>query len=296
MSVISKNILGTTTAALIVFVVAILSQVQQHSVDGSIVITAKEEQCLELTGKIFADAEVDLLNARNGFTTSMAMEMTSKEKMYATYPEDQLKSYDSYCSKYGGKLHVIKVDFFDCILRGSKQDIELTLKNFANCMADVQDCEDFGQEHLLQEAWAEMGLDCTLEEEETKKNPPKVEPSDSVDDDLAKKEKEATARGADDVDREEKKAEYVPKEEQSKNGSKKKKKNGGFLKFILFLSVCGAGYFVFDRRRRGLPVELPFGLSGGPSRFARRPQTGFVSDYNLLSVEENTLQLSSNLA
>jgi len=120
MSVISKNILGTKTAALIVFVVAFLSQVQQHSVDGSIVITAKEEQCLELTGKMYLDAEVDLLNARNGFSTSMTMEMTSNEKMYAKYPEDQLKSYDSNCSKYGGKLHVIKVDFFDCILRGSK--------------------------------------------------------------------------------------------------------------------------------------------------------------------------------
>lgn len=300
MSVISKNILGTTTAALIVFVVAILSQLQQHSVDGSIIITPKEQQCLELTGKMFEDAEVDLLNARNGFTTSMAMEMTSEEKMYAMYPENQLKSYDSYCSKYGGKLHIIKVDFFDCLLRGSKQDVELTLKNFANCMAAVEECEDFGQEHLLQEAWAEMGLNCILEEEETKKDPPKVKPSNFVDDDLAKKEKEATARGADDVDREEKKAEYVPMEEQGKNGSKKKKKNG-FLKFVLFLSICGAGYFVFDRRRRGLPVELPFGLSsqmlsGEPSRFARRPQTGFVSDYNLLSAEENTLQLSSNLA
>ena len=72
--------------------------------------------------------------------------------------------------------------------------------------------------------------------------------------------------------------------------------------FVLFLTVCGMGYFVFDRHRRGLPIELPAALSsrlpfgGAPtSRFARRPHTGFVSDYNLISPEDNSLQLSSNL-
>jgi len=303
MSVISKknNILGTTTAALLVFFVTILSQVEHHSVYGSIVISYKEEQCLEKTGKLFEDADRDLLEARASFTAAMDMDMTSKQKMYAKYPEDELQNYLTYCQKYGGKLHVIKLDFFDCILQGSKDDIELTLKNFANCMADVDDCEGFGQEHLLQEAWAELGLACSLEDEETKKDPPKGEVY--PDEDSAKKEKEAAAKGADDVDREEKKSEYVPKEDQDKKGNKKKKK-GRFMKFVIFMSVCSAGYFVFDRRRRGLPIELPFGLSsrlpfGGASAsgYAMRPQSGFASDYNLLSAhEDNSLQLSSNLA
>jgi len=300
MSVISKkNILGTTSTALLLFLVAIFSQVLYHPVVGLIIITEQEEKCLEKTGKLFDAADEDLLSARQEFTAAMEMDMTSKDKMYAKYPEDQVKNYDTYCSKNGGKLHVIKMDFFDCLLLGSKEDIELTLKNFANCMADVEECKGFGQEHLLQEAWKELGLNCVLEEEETKKNPPKGKSND-VDDDIAKKEEKAAAEGADDYNKEEKKSEYVPKEDLGKNGKKKKKK-GGFMKFVLFLGVCGAGYFVFDRKRRGLPVELPSALSsrlnfGGPSRFARRPQNAFVSDYNLLSAEDNTLQLSSNLA
>jgi hypothetical protein len=304
MSVISrqnKHILGTKTAALLVFLVTILFQAQLHSVCGSIVITMKEEQCLEQTGRLFVGANDDLIIARQEFTAAMEMEMTSDEKMYAKYPEDKLKNYEVYCSKYGGKMHIIKIDFFDCILRGSPTDIELTLKNFANCMAKIEECEGFGQEHLLQEAWGELGLDCILEEEETKKDPPKSN-DNNVDDDIAKKEKEAAAGGADDVDREEKNTEYVPKEDQDRTG-KKKKKEGGLLNFVLFASLCGMGYFVFDRKRRGLPIELPewmssrlpFGGASG-SRFARRPQTGFVSDYNLLSAEDNSLQLSSNLA
>lgn len=303
MSVISKknNCLGGTTTALLLFLVTILSLAQRHSVNGDIIITLKEEQCLAQTGKLFESAGENLLTARQDFTSAMDMEMTSKQKMYAKYPEDKLKTYESYCDQAGGKIHIIKLDFFDCILRGSNEDIELTLKNFANCMADVEECEGFGQEHLLQEAWAELGLNCILEEEETKKDPPKDKNKD-VDDDTTKKEKEAAAEGADDVEKEEKKSEYVPKEEQGKDGKRKKK--GGFMKFVLFLSVCGVGYFVFDRHRRGLPIELPaalssrlpFGGGSSTSRFARRPNPGFVSDYNLISGEDNSLQLSSNLA
>lgn len=313
MPVILKNIiLRTTTAALVVFLVTISAQVQKNPVYGDIVIqiTPKEEKCLEKTGKLFEVADDSLFEARDEFTMAMEMDMTSSQKMYAKYPEDKLKTYDSFCTKNGGILHVIKLDFFDCILRGSSEDIELTLKNFANCMADVEECEGFGQEHLLQEAWAELGLNCILEEEETKKDPPKIVDDDAFSNDDAyedddwdaekkekmKKEKEAAAGGADALDKEEKNSEYVPKEQQGK-----KEKKGGFMTFVLLASVCGVGFFVFDRHRRGLPMELPPALSSrlpfsGPSRFARRPQPGFVSDYNLLSGNENTLQLSSNLA
>lgn len=312
MSVISNknknnNILGTPTAALLVFLVAFVSQL--HAVYGNILISKKEEQCLDMTAKLFGIAGEDLLNARNEFATSMDMNMTSRQKMYAKYPEEQVKNYGAFCTKYGGKLHTIKLDFFDCTLGDSTTDIELTLKNFATCMEKTEECEGFGQEHLLQEAWKELGLTCVLEEEETKKDPPKNDDNNNKydnNDDLAKREKEAAAGGADEVDKEEKESEYVPKEQMDKNGNNKnnkKKKSGfgGFMKFVLFVSVCGAGYFVFDRRRRGLPIELPWGLQlpfGGAttSRFQARPQTGFVSNYNLLSGEENELHLSSNLA
>jgi len=301
MPVISKkSSRGTISTALLLFLVAFLSRVQQHPVFGTIVITEKEEKCLEKTGKLFEAADEDLFTARHEFTDAMEMDMTSEQKMYAKYPEDKVKNYDTQCSKNGGKLHLIKMDFFDCLLLGTKDDIELTLKNFANCMADVEECEGFGQEHLLQEAWKELGLNCLLEDGEKKTDPPKGKDK-NVDDDIAKKEEKAAAKGADEVDKEEKKSEYIPKEEQEKNGNKKKKK-GGFMKFVLFLSVCGAGFFVFDRHRRGLPIELPYALSSrlpfsGPSRFARQPKSGFVSDYNLLSAaDDNSLQLSQNFA
>merc|ERR1711897_25229 len=142
----------------------------------------------------------DLLTARQEFSSSMDMQMTSKQKMVASYPADKVKNYDSYCSKNGGKLHLIKIDFFDCLLLGTTDDIELTLKNFANCMADVEECEGFGQEHLLQEAWRELGLNCILEEEETKKDPPNGDDSNNDNSDIAKKEEKAAAEGADDVD------------------------------------------------------------------------------------------------
>lgn len=298
MSVIStkKHFLGPATSALLLFFVAIVSQLQSHAVDGAITITDKESLCIKKTASMFDEAGQDLDDMRYDFSSRLKMRITSKEKMEASYPEDLVKGYDGLCGKYGGKLHTIKIDFFDCFLTGSTEDVELTLKNFANCMADDEVCEGFNQEHMIQEAWKELGLTCLLEEEETKKDPPKKE---KIDGDTVKKEKEAAAKGADEVDKEEKKAEYVPKEEQGKNGKRKKK--GGFTKFVLFCSVCAVGYFVYDRHRRGLPIELPFGSRlpfGGvtTSRFQGRPQTGFVSDYNLLSAEENELQLSSNFA
>lgn len=306
----SDNIFGTTATTLLLLILTVVSHLQ--SVGGAIIITYKEEQCLEKTGKLFNGAEQDLLIARHDFSSAMEMEMTSKQKMSAKYPEEKLKKYDTACTKYGGKLHSIKIDFFDCTLRGSNEDIELTLKNFANCMADVDECVGFGQEHLLQEAWEELGLHCSLEDEETKKDPPKNN-DDGIDDDLAKREKEAAAGGTEEVEKEEKKAEYVPKEKAGKK--QYKKRGGGFMKFILFASVCGAIYFVYDRRRQGLPIQLPTwvsslpfvgGISMSASRFQRRDPVqvgGLASNYNLLSGEDETinynvnneLQLSSNM-
>jgi len=320
-----KHIIGTiatatasTNTLMLFLITVVLSLSQFHTVQGSIIISFKEEKCLEKTGEIFEGADKDLLDARHDFSSSMEMDMTSRQKMYAKYPEEKMKRYDTACTKNGGMLHTIKLDFFDCTLRGSNDDIELTLKNFANCMANVDECKDFGQEHLLQEAWEELGLHCDLEDGETKKDPSASDNNDdkkkdTTNDDIAKKEKEAAAKGADDVDKEEKKSEYIPKEEAGKKSSSPKKKRfGGFVKFILFVSVCGVGYFVFDRRRRGLPIQLPPWAGGASlpfggvttSRFQEREpaQNGFVSNYNLLSGEEevnynvnNELQLSSNL-
>lgn len=302
MSVISKknSVLGTPAAALLVFFVTLLSLAQRHSVHGAIVITVNEAKCLEETGKLFQSAPKELMTAKNEFQVAMEMEMTSAQKMYAKYPQDRLKTYETYCAKNGGQMHIIAIDFFDCILVGSDGvDVELTLKNFANCMAYVPECKGFNQEHILQEAWQELGLNCILEEEETKKDPPKDK--DKIDDDIAKKEKEAASEGADDVEKKEENSEYIPKEEQGSDGKRKNK--FGFVKMVLFLSVCGVGYFVFDRHRRGNPIELPYALSSrlpfgngsSTSRFARRPQTGFVSDYNLIGGEENTLHFSTEL-
>merc|ERR1712113_1099766 len=143
------------------------------------------------------------------------------------------KTYETYCAKSGGQMHIIAIDFFDCILVGSDGvDVELTLKNFANCMAYVPECQGFNQEHILQEAWSELGLNCVLEEEETK-DPPKEK--EKIDDDIAKKEKEAASEGADDVEKKEENSEYIPKEEKGSDGKRKKKKFG-FMKMVLFLS------------------------------------------------------------
>ena len=301
MSVISKknSFLGTPAATLLVVFVTLLSLLQHQSVQASIIITVDEAKCLEATGELFMNAGKDLKDAKDEFQVALEMDMTSAQKMYAKYPADLLHTYESYCTKYGGNMHIIAIDFFDCLLVTGGMDVELTLKNFANCMAPIPECNGFNQEHILEEAWAELGLNCVLEEEETKKDPPKGK--DTIDDDIAKKEKEAAAEGADDAKKAEDNAEYVPKEEMDANGKRKKK--GGFFKFVLFLSLGGVGYFVFDRYRKGYPIELPYAISsrfpfGGsaPSRFARRPQTGFVSDYNLIGGEENTLQFSTELA
>jgi len=306
MSVISKkNTLVGKTTALLVFLVTLLSLAQQHSVKAAIVITETEKVCLEQTGKLFQAGGVDLLTAKNEFQVAVEMEMTSSEKMYAKYPVDRLKVYETYCARNGGSMHIIYIDFFDCKMAGYDKDsapeVELTLKNFANCMATVPECEHFNQEHILEEAWAELGLNCVLEDEETKKDPPKGG-GDVIDDDIAKKEKEAASEGEDEAEKKEAESEYVPKEEQGKNGKRKKK--GGFMKFVLFMSLCGVGYFVFDRHRRGMPIELPYALTSrlpfgrsAPSRFARRPQTGFVSDYHMIGggEEEHTLQFSTNM-
>ena len=313
---LKNTVFGTTSTALLVFIVAVFSLSQHQPVHGSIVLTYKEEQCLEKTGKMFEEAGSDLLKKRSEFQASMQVDVKSKEKMYATYLEKSVKGYELYCSNYGGKMHTIYLDFFDCFLVGNRAagDIELTLKNFANCMADVEECKDFGQEHLLQEAWADMGLLCELEEEETKKDPSqdKGKGSDAANK-IAKKEKEAAAKGANEADKEEKdagyvpkeQAAYVPKEEMDGNGNPKKKNRFG--KFLVVVTLFLVGGFVFRRKRQGLPIELPFELpsavsrflpAGGSavSRFQRRPQTGFVTDYALLSAEENELQLSSNFA
>ncbi|VEU39609.1 unnamed protein product [Pseudo-nitzschia multistriata] len=269
-------------------------------VGAVIVITYKEEQCMEKTGKFFETAGKELQEMRHEFAASLSMGMTSKDTMSASYPAEMLKDYDSLCSKYGGKLHSIKIDFFDCyLLSGTPEDdVELTLKYFANCMADVEECEGFNQEHIIQEAWKEMGLKCELEAEETKKDSDKNKKKPVDNDPTAKKEKEAAAKGANEAEREEEKNEYVPKEEGDKNGNRKKKGGflGSFFKFLLAMGVCWACYVVFDRKRRGYPIEIPFFGGSAPSRFQRRPQTGFVSDYNLLSGEESELQFSSNLA
>lgn len=298
MSVISKknSVLGTPSGALLLFFVTLLSLAQRHVVYGTIVLTVEEAVCLENTGELFQNAGVELFTAKNEFQVAMDMKMTSAQKMFAEYPEDRLSTYEGFCRKYGGKMHIIKMDFFDCVLRSNPDlDVELTLKKFANCMAYVPECENFNQEHILEEAWSEMGLNCRLEENETKKDP--ADGKDKIDDDIAKKEKEAAAAGTDEADKEEKENEYVP---EGKDGTRKKK--GRFVKFVLFLSVCGAGYFVFDRHRQGNPIELPYAISsrlpfGGASesRFSRRPQSAFVSDYNLIGGEENTLQFSTEL-
>merc|ERR1711935_874126 len=111
MPVISKNnILRTTTAALVVFLVTISAQLQKNQVYGDITIeiTAKEEKCLEKTGKLFEHADQKLFEVRDDFTMAMEMEMTSSQKMYAKYPEDEfMNTYDKYCGKSGGVLHVI---------------------------------------------------------------------------------------------------------------------------------------------------------------------------------------------
>jgi hypothetical protein len=272
---------------------------------AAIVLTKTEEKCLEATGKLFEGNE-KLIAARHNFASAMKMDMTTVKTMSARYSDEDLAAYDAACTAEGGTIHSIKIDFFDCTLKKMKREVELTLKNFANCLATVDECASFDQENLLEEAWEELGLHCELESSPT--NPTnddddkvprggKDDPPVALDDDLAKEEKKDAANGADDVDKAEKAAEYIPKEDQGK----KRKKGGG--RFSLFLFVClvgAAGYYVYDRRRR--MQRLPWG-GVTTSRFqSQGPPMMFHTNYNLVSGDEelnfdagNELQLSSNL-
>jgi hypothetical protein len=285
----------------VVAAVLLLSSFAQAGIS----LTPTEKLCLEQTGVLFKDNN-ELIAARHNYATSMETEMTTRTTMTAKYPENKLREYEKVCSSNGGALLTIKIDFFDCRLGNIKTDVELTLKNFANCLANTDECLKFDQENLLEEAWEELGLHC--EEEDgpggVPYDPSRTENDDKpvvLDDDLARKEEKATAGGADDMDRTEKASEYVPKEEL---GKKKKKSGMSFFSFILMVGFIGAvGYVVYVRKVRSR--RLPWGgvttsrfqsLGGGGGN-------GFVSDYHMVLGEEefnfgvgdHELQLSSTL-
>jgi hypothetical protein len=290
------------------------------AVDGSFVVTPEEKRCLESTGELFKNND-KLIAARHNYATSMNTEMTSQLTMTAKYPDDKLKEYEKICYENNGILHVIKIDFFDCKLGNNLQnDVELTLKNFANCLADTEECAEFDQENLLEEAWEDLGLHCEVEDAPTNpatptdnEKPDNTDPGDlpyNVDDDLAREEEKAAAGGADEMEKKEKAAEYTPKEQASKQ-EKKRSAGSRFFRFVTFVGIVGAiGYVVYDRRRYGRfggrYPQLPFGGVATGSRFQRGMgggDSGFVSNYNLLSGEDelnfgagdHELQLSSNL-
>ena len=299
-----------------------LFALQQQEVNGSFVVTQKEKQCLESTGELFKDNN-ELIAARHNYATSMDTEMTSQLTMTAKYPDDKLKEYEKLCYANNGILHVIKIDFFDCKLGNVQKDVELTLKNFANCLADTEECAEFNQENLLEEAWEDLGLHCEVEDAPTNPATPRdnddkpdhADPKDlpyNVDDDLAREEEKAAAGGADEMDKKEKAAEYTPKEEAGKKQKKKRSAGRKFFRFVTFVGIVGAiGYVVYDRRYGrfggGRYPRLPFGGVATGSRFQTGMggggDSGFVSNYNLLSAEEelnfgagdHELQLSSNL-
>lgn len=270
---------------------------------AKIVLTKTEQKCLELTGKLFEGNE-KLIAARHNFATAMKMDMTSVNTMSARYSDQDLAAYTSACTDEGGTIHSIKIDFFDCTLKTTKTEVELTLKNFANCLATADECDSFDQENLLEEAWEDLGLHCVLEGTPT--NPTVLNDDEIpdgkkkpvvVDDVVAKEEEREAAKGADDVDKAEKAAQYISPEEQGKN-----KKKGG-RRFSLFLFVClvgAVGYYIYVRRRR--EQRLPWG-GVTTSRFqSQGPPMMFHTNYNLVSGEEefnfdagNELQLSSNL-
>jgi hypothetical protein len=291
--------------SVVLLALLLLAQFPSRS-SADIALTAAEEKCLEATGKLF-DKNERLIAARHNFATAMQMDMTTTSTMTARYPDASLADYDAACTQEGGTIHAIKIDFFDCTLKKMKRSVELTLKNFANCLAATDECASFDQENLLEEAWEEMGLHCELEAGPTSGNADggddgtkKDEGGDPIvmDDDLARQEKKDAARGADELDKAEKAAEYSPKEEE---GKKKKRKGGSRFSFFLFAClVGGAGYYVYHRRRSG--QRLPWG-GVTTSRFqSQGPPMMFQTNYNLLSGEEelnfdvrNELQLSSNL-
>ncbi|KAG7342306.1 hypothetical protein IV203_007399 [Nitzschia inconspicua] len=279
-------------------------------VQSKINLTPTEHRCLEQTGTLFEGNE-ELIAARHNYATSMETEMTSLLTMTAKYPEDKLRNYEKYCRASGGVLHTIKIDFFDCKLRtpslNTGSDVELTLKNFANCLSDTEECSYFNQEGLLEAAWEELGLHCDLEEGPggvpfvPKESEDDDTPDSLVDDDLAKQEEKATSEGTDQLDRAEKNSEYIPKEAQ---GKKKKSGASRFFTFVLTMSIVGGVvYAIYIRKVK--TRRLPWG-GVTTSRFqtgGTGVQSGFVSDYHMISGEEemnfgmggsHELQLSSN--
>ena len=267
---------------------AILLPLLPFFTHAKIALTPTEEECLRQTGTLF-EGNNELIAARHNYATAMQTEMTSSLTMTAKYPEDKLREYDALCSVNGGFLHTIKIDFFDCKLGNMQQDVELTLKNFANCLADTEACLNFDQENLLEEAWEDLGLHCELEEGpgDQPLNPNNGDDDAPIvmDDDLAHKEEKAAAEGADDMDKAEKASEYVPKEEQGKR--KKKGGAGKFFRNVLLLGIIGtAGYIVYDRKFNSR--RLPWG-GVTTSRFQQRGgegPTGFVSNYQMLSGDD----------
>mmetsp|Transcript_53613 Transcript_53613/g.130589 ORF Transcript_53613/g.130589 Transcript_53613/m.130589 type:complete len:367 (+) Transcript_53613:273-1373(+) len=285
-------------------------------VQSAIVVTQDEKTCLEETGKLFENND-GLIAARHNYAESMQMDMTTISTMTASYPDSLLDTYKSKCSSNGGQMHVIKIDFFDCTLRKMNREVELTLKNFANCLAAIPECESFDQENLLEEAWEDMGLHCELEDapsggsgsnsnsNNNVKPTPVPKPIsndddagyDALDDDLANQEKEeedAAKKGASDEA-----VPYVPKEEQggssssssSSSSSNKKKKKSGFWTFLLLASVGGYAFYMHKQGRlRTFRGQLPFGgvttsrfqergpFSGGSSGFG----LGSETSYNLV--------------
>jgi hypothetical protein len=303
-------------------------------VQSAIVITKEEKKCLDATGDLFASND-GLIAARHIYAESMEMDMTSASTMTASYPDDPLNSYKSKCTANGGQMHIVKIDFFDCTLRKMNREVELTLKNFANCLAAIPECKDFDQENLLEEAWEDMGLHCILEDgpsnggnsnNNNSKNTPAPKPVRAdddgyapLDDDLAnqeKEEEEAAKKGASDEA-----VPYVPKEEMGRtssrsNNQKTKKKKSGLWTFMMFVAVGGGVFYMHKQgrlpglggRRGGYRGQLPWG-GVTTSRFQERGPAAdnpnmFSTSYNLVAGEEefnfvpsvdNELQLSANM-
>jgi hypothetical protein len=275
-------------------------------VTAEIALTDMEEKCLRYTGQLF-EGNDKLIAARHNFATAMQMERTTLKTMTAKYTDNDLATFTTACTSEGGTIHSIKIDFFDCTLKKMNKEVELTLKNFANCLAAVDECASFNQENLLEEAWEVLGLHCELEASPTYPSTPNddsIVPTGKnnpvvLDDDLARQEERDAANGADAVDKVEKAAEYTPKEEQ---GKQKRKRKGG-RRFSLFLFVCllgAAAYYIYNRRLRA--QRLPWG-GVTTSRFqSQGPPMMFHTNYNLVSGDEefnfdagNERQLSSNL-
>mmetsp|Transcript_3901 Transcript_3901/g.6911 ORF Transcript_3901/g.6911 Transcript_3901/m.6911 type:complete len:336 (+) Transcript_3901:45-1052(+) len=299
----------------LLFLTTLILSLSWSPASAAIVVTQQERNCLKQTGELFENNN-ELIAARHNYAVSMQTQMTSSMTMTAVYPDDKLKDYENMCTSNKGKLHVIKIDFFDCKLGNVQKDVELTLKNFANCLADTDDCAAFDQENLLEEAWEEMGLHCETEEAPSSSSSSSSSSSTNtnednnnnnndnrppMDDDLAREEEKAAAGGTEELDKTEKGAEYIPKEQAGK-----KKKSGGsrFFSFLVVVGMIGAAAYVVQNRRLN-GRRLPWG-GITTSRFQGHGggNTGFVSHYNLLSsadeelnfgAGDHELQLSSTL-